>query len=56
MVARQLSVIVRVVANALHDEDLGCGELRHVDEVAADLIGGLACQAAKGLGWWPKIQ
>jgi hypothetical protein len=42
MVARQLSVIVQVVAYTLHNEDLGCRELRYVEGNAADLFQDLA--------------
>ena len=38
MVARQLAGIFRVVADAFHDEDLCCRELRQVEEGASDLF------------------
>ena len=38
VVVRQLSRICGVIVNALHDEDLGCRKLSHVDGVAANLI------------------
>jgi hypothetical protein len=31
-----------VIANALHDEDLGCRKLSHVEGVAANLIWGIS--------------
>jgi hypothetical protein len=33
-----------VIANALHDEDLGCRKLSNVDGVAANLIWGISAQ------------
>jgi hypothetical protein len=50
VVVRQLSRIRGVIANALHDEDLGCRKLSHVDEVATNLIWGISACPIQKLG------